>query len=48
VPAEVEPVADGFRVRLDEPAYGVASGQTAVLSEDDVVVGAGKITGSAA
>ena len=48
VPAEVEQVADGFRVRLDEPVYGVASGQTAVLYEDDVVVGAGKITGCAA
>ena len=28
--------------RLDEPAYGVASGQTAVLYEGDVVVGAGR------
>jgi tRNA-specific 2-thiouridylase len=44
VPADVETVDDGFRVRLDEPAYGVASGQTAVLYEGDVVVGAGKIT----
>jgi tRNA-specific 2-thiouridylase len=44
VPADVEAVDDGFRVLLDEPAYGVASGQTAVLYEDDVVVGAGKIT----
>jgi tRNA-uridine 2-sulfurtransferase len=48
VPASVDPVADGFRVRLDEPAYGVASGQTAVLYEGDVVVGAGKITECAA
>jgi tRNA-specific 2-thiouridylase len=44
VPADVEVVEDGFRVRLDDPAYGVASGQTAVLYEGDVVVGAGKIT----
>jgi hypothetical protein len=28
---------------LDEPAYGVAPGQAAVLYEDDVVVGAGTI-----
>ena len=48
VPADVEAVEDGFRVRLDEPAYGVASGQTAVLYEDDVVVGAGKIIDCAA
>jgi tRNA-specific 2-thiouridylase len=48
MPASVDPVADGFRMRLDEPAYGVASGQTAVLYEGDVVVGAGKITECAA
>jgi tRNA-uridine 2-sulfurtransferase len=48
VAADVEATADGFRLRLDEPAYGVASGQTAVLYEDDVVVGAGTITGCAA
>jgi tRNA-specific 2-thiouridylase len=48
VAADVEATAEGFRLRLDEPAYGVASGQTAVLYEDDVVVGAGTITGCAA
>jgi tRNA-uridine 2-sulfurtransferase len=48
VPAAVEAAEDGFRILLDEPAYGVASGQTAVLYEDDVVVGAGRITGCAA
>jgi tRNA-uridine 2-sulfurtransferase len=48
VPADVELVDDGFRVVLDRPAYGVAPGQTAVLYEDDVVVGAGTITGSSA
>jgi tRNA-specific 2-thiouridylase len=48
VPGLIEAVEDGFSVRLDEPAYGVASGQTAVLYEDDVVVGAGRITGCAA
>ena len=48
VPAAVEAADDGFRILLDQPAYGVASGQTAVLYEDDVVVGAGMITGCAA
>jgi tRNA-uridine 2-sulfurtransferase len=43
VPARVEPTEDGFRLQLDEPSYGVAPGQAAVLYEDDVVVGAGKI-----
>jgi tRNA-specific 2-thiouridylase len=47
VAADVETTADGFRLRLDEPAFGVAAGQTAVLYEGDVVVGAGHITGSA-
>lgn len=41
--ASVEETADGFRLELDEPAYGVAAGQAAVLYEDDVVVGAGLI-----
>ena len=35
-----EAEAGGFRLDLDEPAYGVAPGQTAVLYEDDAVVGA--------
>ena len=47
VAADVEATDDGFRLRLDEPAFGVATGQTAVLYEGDVVVGAGHITGSA-
>jgi tRNA-specific 2-thiouridylase len=47
VAAHVEAIDEGFRLRLDEPAFGVASGQTAVLYEGDVVVGAGHITGSA-
>jgi tRNA-specific 2-thiouridylase len=46
VAADVEATDEGFRLRLDEPAFGVASGQTAVLYEGDVVVGAGHITGS--
>jgi tRNA-specific 2-thiouridylase len=44
VPATVDPVDGGFRLELDEAAYGVAPGQTAVLYEDDVVVGAGRLT----
>jgi tRNA-specific 2-thiouridylase len=43
VPATVDTVEGGFRLELDEPAYGVAPGQTAVLYEDDVVVGAGRL-----
>ena len=46
VPAGVEPTSSGFCLRLDEPAYGVATGQTAVLYEGDVVVGAGTIASS--
>jgi tRNA-specific 2-thiouridylase len=42
-PGIVEQAAGGFRVRLDEPAYGVAPGQTAVLYEGDAVVGAGTV-----
>jgi len=34
----------GFRLALDEPAYGVAAGQAAVLYEGDAVVGAGLIS----
>jgi tRNA-uridine 2-sulfurtransferase len=39
--------AAGFRLRLDEPAYGVAPGQAAVLYDGDAVVGAGTIVPSA-
>jgi tRNA-uridine 2-sulfurtransferase len=41
--AEVEETPDGFRLRLDSPAFGVAPGQAAVVYEDDVVVGAGLV-----
>jgi tRNA-specific 2-thiouridylase len=41
VPAAVEQTEHGFRLTLDAPAYGVATGQAAVLYENDVVVGAG-------
>ena len=46
-PATVERTARGFRLALDEPVYGVAPGQAAVLYEDDVVVGAGLIATAA-
>ena len=42
--ASVTAESRGFRIRLDEPAYGVAVGQAAVLYEDDAVVGAGLIS----
>ena len=48
VPGVVTPVSRGFKVELDEPAYGVATGQAAVLYADDVVVGAGRVTSSSA
>ena len=47
LPARVEPTSRGFRLVLEEPAYGVASGQTAVLYEGDAVVGAGVVTSAA-
>jgi tRNA-specific 2-thiouridylase len=40
----VEATARGFRVRLDEPAFGVARGQAAVLYDGEVVVGSGLVT----
>ncbi|MDQ3669680.1 MAG: tRNA 2-thiouridine(34) synthase MnmA [Actinomycetota bacterium] len=43
-PAVVQELERGFRLMLDEPAYGVAAGQAAVLYEGDAVVGAGLIT----
>jgi tRNA-specific 2-thiouridylase len=43
VPATVVADGDGFELELDEPAYGVAAGQAAVLYQGDTVVGAGRI-----
>ena len=45
VEAAVGPTANGFRLELDRPAYGVAPGQAAVLYDDGAVVGAGTIVG---
>jgi len=47
VSAHVVATPAGFDLRLDEPAYGVAPGQTAVLYAGDAVVGAGVITAAA-
>jgi tRNA-specific 2-thiouridylase len=47
LPADVEETAEGFRLRFDEPAYGVAPGQTAVVYENDAVVASGTIASSA-
>src|SRR5919198_2223830 len=44
ISALVEPTERGFRLLLDEPAYGVAPGQAAVLYDGDAVVGAGMIS----
>jgi tRNA-specific 2-thiouridylase len=47
VTARVAETARGFTLELDEPAFGVAPGQAAVLYEDRAVVGSGLITASA-
>src|SRR6266508_1540424 len=44
VAATVDAHEGGFRLQLDEPAYGVAPGQAAVLYENGVVVGSGLVT----
>jgi tRNA-uridine 2-sulfurtransferase len=46
VPASVSETDSGFELQLDEPAYGVAPGQTAVLYVGEAVVGCGVITGA--
>jgi len=43
VASTVEQTSRGFRLSLDEPGYGVAPGQTAVLYDADAVVGAGTV-----
>ena len=44
VRADVRVTEDGFALQLDEPAYGIALGQVAVVYDDNAVVGAGVIT----
>jgi len=48
LPARVEATSAGFRLELDEPVFGVAPGQMAVLYEGDVVVGSGLIEAGSA
>ncbi len=48
VAATVAQSSDGFELLLDEPFYGVAPGQTAVLYEDGAIVGAGVIVSASA
>jgi tRNA-specific 2-thiouridylase len=43
-PARVVPRPGGFALTLDEPAYGVAPGQIAVLYDGDAVVGCGVVS----
>jgi tRNA-uridine 2-sulfurtransferase len=47
VGAAVTHAPGGFELMLDEPAYGVARGQAAVLYEGDAVVGCGTISSAA-
>ena len=44
LPAHVERTARGFRLDLEQPAFGVARGQAAVLYEGDAVVGSGLVS----
>jgi tRNA-uridine 2-sulfurtransferase len=46
VAGRVEARTRGFDAILDQPAYGVAAGQAAVLYDGDVVVGAGRVLSS--
>jgi tRNA-specific 2-thiouridylase len=48
VETRVEQTASGFRLHLDEPAYGVARGQAAVLYDGDAVIGSGLVTSARA
>ncbi|MFP5416060.1 MAG: tRNA 2-thiouridine(34) synthase MnmA [Actinomycetes bacterium] len=48
LPALVEADADGVRITLDAPAFGIAPGQAAVLYDGDLVVGASTIASTAA
>src|SRR4051794_5382295 len=46
--ARVTPAPGGFALELDEPAFGVAKGQVAVLYDRDAVVGSGVIRSASA
>ena len=47
VRATVHPTKDGFSLELEEPSYGVARGQVAIVYDGDAVVGAGVIADAA-
>ena len=47
VAAGVSATEHGFELELDEPVYGVARGQAAVLYEGDAVVGCGLVSSAA-
>ena len=42
--ADIPHDAIAVRLELDQPAYGVAAGQAAVLYDGDVVVGCGVVS----
>jgi tRNA-specific 2-thiouridylase len=44
LPAVVRAAPGGFSLELEQPAYGVAPGQIAVLYEEGVVVGCGVVS----
>ncbi|HEY8703571.1 MAG TPA: tRNA 2-thiouridine(34) synthase MnmA [Gaiellaceae bacterium] len=48
VPSHVRATPGGFELELDEPVYGVAPGQAAVLYEGDAVVGCGLLSSGGA
>jgi tRNA-specific 2-thiouridylase len=45
-PATVTPEGTGLRIRLAEPARGIASGQAAVFYDGSTVLGSATITGT--
>jgi tRNA-specific 2-thiouridylase len=45
LPARVRAHESGFRLELEEPAFGVAPGQIVALYDGDAVVGSGVVTG---
>ncbi len=48
IPARVLPRPDGFALELEQPSYGVAPGQLAVLYDDDgAIVGCGLVSAAA-
>jgi tRNA-specific 2-thiouridylase len=44
VPARIVPIEDGYRLELDEPAFGVAKGQVVALYDGDALVGSGVVS----